>query len=197
MRAGDLHAGAQSTGRPGGKSTETDDDVGNTTHDVGQPNRRLSARRSGAPGVGRRAPEQAEEPPLDVRFGRPTPETCSELSPDWRPPTDRSPGDRTGPKPVSCHLIARETGPHATRAPACPMPRTVINCRRGACRATAWEPSGIHGDRSRRLLVSLGDIWQGSSPGAGGRDRVARNWQEVDPTEGADAGGRLRAPGGR
>ena len=35
MRAGDLHAGAQSTGRDGATSTETDDVVGNATHDVG------------------------------------------------------------------------------------------------------------------------------------------------------------------
>jgi hypothetical protein len=52
MRAGDLHAGAQSSLRARAASTATDEDVGNATQDVGDADQALQGVEPTAPASG-------------------------------------------------------------------------------------------------------------------------------------------------
>ena len=56
MRAGDLHAGAQSTRRDCETSTSSDDVVGNATADVGGAAPRISSRHGSCQMIARGAP---------------------------------------------------------------------------------------------------------------------------------------------
>jgi hypothetical protein len=58
MRAGDLHAGAQSTRRGSATSTSSDDFVGNATDDAGGVAPRISSRHGSCQMIARGAPLQ-------------------------------------------------------------------------------------------------------------------------------------------
>ena len=99
MRAGDLHAGAQSTRRGSTTSTSHDDFVGSPTDDVADADQ--------VPlGLGHAAPERAEEPRFDPRFGQGPTATGAEVGSLGLPPSVRSPGARRRPNAASSSLDA-------------------------------------------------------------------------------------------